>query len=120
MEDISTPWEHTFLDRACDYLQNGEVDRAKQMLFKTLIRIRRHLNSREWELYLSRVCLCHPVHGMIHGNRHTGKSSSRSQGEAKHTDREDCKCHQRIEMVSGSHSKHNSCVLCHFKDLWSR
>jgi len=65
-EDISIPSEHAFLDQAYDYLQCGEVRRAKDMLFAALTRIRRHLNTREWELYLSRVCLAHPVHGLIH------------------------------------------------------
>lgn len=118
MEDISTPSEHAFLDRACDYLQNGEIDRAEEMLVKTLLRIKRHLNSREWELYLSRVCLCHPVHGMIHNNRRTGKVLRHSQGEQEQTDRENCECHQRRETVLPGRFAGNLCVLCHINHLW--
>ena len=112
IEEIGTPSKRAFLDTACDYMRNGEVRRAKEMLFKTLMRVKRHLDSREWELYLSRVCLCHPVHTLIHDNRYAMKALVHPQAEERYSERSDCPCSQRAETLLHAQSAFNSCILC--------
>jgi hypothetical protein len=113
-KDISTPSEHAFLDQAYDYLQSGEASRAKDMLFAALTRIRRHLNTREWELYLSRVCLVHPVHGLIHEDRPRTETRKGPWTHPAGTERADDTWSRANQ---GGGPEPQLCLLCGIADL---
>ena len=112
-EDVSIPKERTFLDRAYDYLQSGEIGRARGMLFTALTRIRRHLNTREWNLYLSRVCLEHPVHTLIHGESVPAAPWNSSQGN---TERKHWTGERTTLQRQGMYAEDCSCLLCRIAD----
>ncbi len=103
-EDISIPSEHGFLDRAYVHVQSGEVNQAKEMLLAGLTRIRRHLNDREWALYLSRVCIRHPVHELFHFEANSIPALE-SSGEARRFTKGHKDTVPRL-------SSYYSCVLC--------
>ena len=78
-ETTASPTQ-TFLDRAYAYLLSGDTKEGMVLLADTLRKLKMKLESKEWDEYISDVCLRHPVAGLVHQDPFTGRAYRKPRG----------------------------------------